>query len=59
MDKAPSLAGKDLAATIAQVKDFAGVTGTITIDPKRDASKSAVVVKVEKGRRIPVKRYQP
>jgi len=59
LDRAPSLGGKDLAATIASTKDFVGVTGTITIDPKRDASKSAVVVKVDHGRRIPVKRYAP
>ncbi len=59
MDKAPSLRGKDLAATLAAVKEFSGVTGTITIDPNRDASKSAVVVKVEHGRRVPVKRYAP
>jgi len=58
-DRSPSLGGKDLAATIASTKDFAGVTGTITIDPNRDASKSAVVVKIENGRRMPVKRYAP
>lgn len=59
LDKAPSLAGKDLGATIAGITGFNGVTGTITIDPKRDASKSAVVVKVDHGRRIPMKRYAP
>lgn len=59
VDRAPSLGGKDLAATIASTKDFVGVTGKISIDPNRDASKSAVVVKVENGRRVPVKRYEP
>ena len=59
VDRAPSTGGKDLAATIASTKDFVGVTGKITIDPKRDASKSAVVVKVDHGRRVPVKRYEP
>ncbi|KAB2911069.1 MAG: ABC transporter substrate-binding protein [Kofleriaceae bacterium] len=59
VDRAPSLGGKDLAATIATTKDFVGVTGKISIDPNRDASKSAVVVKVENGRRVPVKRYEP
>ena len=59
MDRAPGLSGKELAAAIAQTKDFSGVTGVITIDPKRDASKSAVVVKVDHGRRTPVKRYAP
>jgi branched-chain amino acid transport system substrate-binding protein len=59
IDKSPSLNGKDLAATIAATKDFHAVTGVISIDPKRDASKSAVVVKVDHGRRVPVKRYAP
>ncbi|HUQ02649.1 MAG TPA: ABC transporter substrate-binding protein, partial [Kofleriaceae bacterium] len=59
MDRAPSTGGKDLAAAIASTKDFVGVTGKISIDPRRDASKSAVVVKVDHGRRIPVKRYEP
>lgn len=35
---------------IAQTKDFTGVTGVITIDENRNAKKSAVVLKVEKGR---------
>jgi branched-chain amino acid transport system substrate-binding protein len=59
MDRAPSLGGKDLAATLASTKEFSGVTGKISIDPNRDASKSAVIVKVESGRRVPVKRYAP
>lgn len=59
VDRAPSLGGKDLAATIAATKDFVGVTGKISIDPNRDASKSAIVVKVDNGRRVPVKRYEP
>ncbi len=33
MNRAPSLGGKDLAGAIAATKDFAGVTGKITIDP--------------------------
>jgi branched-chain amino acid transport system substrate-binding protein len=35
---------------IAQTKDFPGMTGLITIDPNRNAKKSAVVVKVEDGK---------
>lgn len=34
---------------IAQTKDFIGVTGKITIGPKRDAVKSAVIVGIEDG----------
>ena len=57
IDRAPSLGGKDLAASIAATKAFPGVTGEITIDGNRDASKSAVIVKIDHGKRPPVKRY--
>jgi branched-chain amino acid transport system substrate-binding protein len=40
---------KDL---IAQTRDFPGVTGTITLDANRDASKPAVVIGVENGRKV-------
>jgi branched-chain amino acid transport system substrate-binding protein len=52
MKRAPSLAGKDLAAAIAATKDFPGVTGRITIDANRNAQKPAVVVQVKGG--VPV-----
>ena len=35
---------------LAATRDFAAVTGTITIDEKRDASKNAVIVTVKDGR---------
>ena len=57
IDKSPSLSGKDLAATIAATKGFAGVTGEITINGDRDASKSAVIVKIDHGKRPAIKRY--
>jgi branched-chain amino acid transport system substrate-binding protein len=47
MERAPSLSGKDLAATIAATKDFAGVTGTISIDENRNARKTAVVLEMK------------
>ena len=47
MEKAPSLGGKDLAAAIAATKDFAGVTGSISMDEKRDARKPAVVLEMK------------
>jgi branched-chain amino acid transport system substrate-binding protein len=50
MDRAPSLAGKELAAALAQTKDFAGVTGKITIDANRDAQKDAVVLQIKGGK---------
>jgi branched-chain amino acid transport system substrate-binding protein len=49
MDRAPSLAGKDLAGAINSTKNFAGVTGTITIDANRNATKDAVVLEVVNG----------
>lgn len=50
MDRAPSLDGKALAATIAATKDFPGVTGKITLDANRDAQKQAVVVQIQQGK---------
>ncbi|HTL28453.1 MAG TPA: ABC transporter substrate-binding protein [Tepidisphaeraceae bacterium] len=49
MERASSLSGKDLAAAIASTKDFKGVTGTISIDEKRNAKKLAVIQKVQGG----------
>ena len=37
-------------AAIADTKNFEGVTGSITIDPQRNAQKSAVVLKIEGGK---------
>lgn len=42
------LKGKDLAKAIAATKDFKGVTGTITMDDRRDAVKPAVMVQMRK-----------
>jgi branched-chain amino acid transport system substrate-binding protein len=52
MEKAPSLDGKALATAINATKDYAGVTGKITIDPQRNARKSAVVLQMKGG--VPV-----
>jgi len=41
--------GDKVRDAIAATKDFHGITGTITIDPHRDASKSAVVVTIANG----------
>ncbi|MFM9996672.1 MAG: ABC transporter substrate-binding protein [Phycisphaerales bacterium] len=49
MDRSPSLSGKDLAAAINATKGFAGVTGTISIDPQRNATKDAVMLEVVNG----------
>lgn len=49
MERAPGTSGKDLAAAINSTKNFAGVTGTITIDPQRNATKDAVMLEVVNG----------
>jgi branched-chain amino acid transport system substrate-binding protein len=46
MKRANSTEGKALRDAIAATKDFAGVTGVISINENRDAVKSAVVVKM-------------
>jgi branched-chain amino acid transport system substrate-binding protein len=47
--RAPSLSGKDLAKALSETKDFAGVTGVITIDAHRNARKPAVVIMMKDG----------
>jgi len=47
MKRARSLGGPDLRDAIAQTKDFAGVTGKITIDANRNAQKPAVVLQIK------------
>lgn len=49
MGRAPSLKGADLAAAIAATTNFAGVTGTISIDENRNARKPAVMVQMRGG----------
>ncbi len=47
MNAAASTEGPKLRDALANIKDFDGVTGKITIDEKRNATKSAVVLKVD------------
>jgi branched-chain amino acid transport system substrate-binding protein len=47
--RAKSLSGDDLADAINSTKDFPAVTGKITIDPDRNATKLAVIQRVENG----------
>ncbi|MBI2517637.1 MAG: ABC transporter substrate-binding protein [Opitutae bacterium] len=42
--------GKKLRDALAATQDFAGVTGRITVDAQRNASKSAVIFTVKNGR---------
>lgn len=59
MRSAATLEGPALRDAIAATKDFPGVTGNITINEKRDAVKSAVVVEmaVSDGQELPSPRY--
>ncbi len=50
MKRAESLEGPALAKAIADTKSFEGVTGKFSIDEKRDALKSAVVVQMKNGK---------
>jgi branched-chain amino acid transport system substrate-binding protein len=59
MSRAASLDGKTLAASIAATKDFKGVTGLISMDPERNAKKSAVVVQVKGGMPVYVTTIAP
>jgi len=49
MNRAKTLSSQDVRDAIAQTRNYQGVTGNITINEKRDAVKSAVVLKVENG----------
>jgi branched-chain amino acid transport system substrate-binding protein len=59
MRRASSWDGATLARAIAETRDFAGVTGRITIDPERNAKKSAVVVKMTGGVPVAVSTIEP
>lgn len=48
--RAGSTEGKRVRDALADTKDFAGVTGTITMDADRNPIKPAVILKVEGGR---------
>lgn len=48
--RAGSTEGKRVRDALADTKDFAGVTGSITMDAERNPIKPAVIVRVEGGR---------
>ena len=50
MRRAQSLDRASVRDAIAQTRNFPGVTGTITLDEKRNATKPAVVLEVGKGK---------
>jgi branched-chain amino acid transport system substrate-binding protein len=50
LKKTKSLGGADIREAIAKTKDYAGVTGSISMDSNRDAVKPAVVLKIENSK---------
>ena len=48
--RAGTTEGPKLRDALAATKDFPGVTGTTTLDAKRDASKPAVIITVKDGK---------
>ncbi|MEP6994114.1 MAG: ABC transporter substrate-binding protein [Acidobacteriota bacterium] len=59
MTRAGSTDGTKVRNAIAATKDFAGVTGTITINAERNAVKPAVILKVENGKYLLVETITP
>jgi len=59
MGRAPSVTPQAIRDAIAATRDFPGVTGVITIDEKRNARKSAVVLKVEGGKFVVAETVNP
>src|SRR5712671_5186998 len=49
MKRANDISGPAIRDALAKTKDYRGVTGDITMDDKRNATKPAVVLKVGKG----------
>jgi branched-chain amino acid transport system substrate-binding protein len=50
LQKAGSTDGSKVARALAATKDFAGVTGTVTMGPDHNPIKGVVIIKVEKGK---------
>ena len=48
--RANSVEGAALRAAIASTKDYPGITGSITLDAERNASKPAVILAVKNGK---------
>ena len=57
--RAGSTDGAKIRDALAATKDFPGVTGKITIDPQRNASKSAVIFTVKDGKFVYVESVAP
>ncbi|HET9793394.1 MAG TPA: ABC transporter substrate-binding protein [Thermoanaerobaculia bacterium] len=59
MTRAKSTDGAKVRDALAQTKNYAGVTGTITIDKDRNAVKPVVMLKVQDGKFVFQERIEP
>ena len=59
MTRAGTTKGDKVRDALSATKDFAGVTGTITINKDRNAVKPAVVLKIENGKFVYVTTVKP
>ncbi len=59
IEKAGSTEGPKIRDALASVKDFDGITGTITIDENRNAVKPAVILQIRGNNFIPVASVKP
>jgi len=59
IERAKSTDGPAIRDALAATKDFPAVTGKITINKDRNAIKPAVVLKIEGGKFVMVKRVEP
>jgi branched-chain amino acid transport system substrate-binding protein len=59
IERAGSTEGAAIRDALAQTADFAGVTGTITLDENRNAIKPAVVLQVSGGQLVYVETINP
>ncbi len=59
LKSAKSLSGPDLRDALASIKNYEGITGTISIDADRNAVKPAVVLKISGGKEVFVSTVNP
>lgn len=58
MSRAGSDAGPKLRSALGQTANFGGVTGAITLTPERNATRPAVIFKLQDGKAFPVYREE-
>lgn len=59
LGRAESLSGEHVKQALEATSGFAGVTGTVSVDDKHNAIKSASVIKLEKGKQVESTIVQP